>query len=586
MSKKIYFTPIKRSQLITNSGVGAVVRTRNGVTAIVRGLADWQAAIPIPSRAVGPDRDIERERFLKKLTIRDPELENACDVGKFILPQGLPDDPTFYEDWFIPVMRFPLAGFCTHWQCNRISWSKSDESNSARCHFCSEKKSRPVQQVPIFRVCKQGHIDEIDWQAASHDQCGHGCASTQLKIKLTSSLTKMVAVCLDCGCKSNADNDEISCTGRRAWLQDSGTEACAETMHVIERTSVQAYYSNIKSALHLPAPESYSDTLLEWLLSYGNVNNIDIASSININGLKSELEQLNLIFDVTEIVRHVQYLQNKLIRDVSTQWDASEARTRELDVLTNPILSENNYGPQLLERTDVDIAGLNPVHFGPEGLFESVVAVHKLTETRVQDGFSRYVPEAPDTRTGQKLLWGLGDVKSPWLPGYRVYGEGILFVINQERCRSWLAKNSQLQSQRNLRFVLSHTLAHLFLSAAALECGYQLAGIRDRIYDLPDGRLGFLIYAAEGDSVGTLGGLVELSSRERIESLVNSALSAGQWCAQDPVCISETTYQIEHNPGACHQCVLLPETSCESFNQELDRAAVYGNADRGLHAFL
>lgn len=586
MSRKTYFTPIKRSQLITNAGVGSVVRTRNGITAIVRGLADWEAAIPIHQQAVGPDRDIERERFKKKMTLRDPELENACNVSRFIVPESLPDNPRPYENWFVPVMRFPLAGFCTNYKCNRIIWSSGDDVSNARCKICSAPKTRAVQQMPIFMVCSKGHIDEIDWVVATHENCTHSCNSTQIKVSIRNLLTKMSAQCLDCDCKSDPDTYGQVCSGRKAWLVDSKADTCPERMHVIERTSVQAYYPSIKTALYLPSPDDYSDVLIEWILVYGNISHIDVNSTIQINGMVEDLRRVNLEVPVEELIRHINYLQNKLVRDASNVWDPTEARTRELDVLLNPELNQQISGPKLLERSDVNLAGLNDELFGESGIFSRVVAVPKLAETRIQDGFSRYTPDSPNTVVGQKLMWGFENSTSPWLPGYRVYGEGILFVINAERCRTWLAKNVQIQLQRNLRYLLAHTMAHLFLSAAALECGYQLAGIRDRVYDLPDGRLGFLVYAAEGDSVGTLGGLVELSSRERIESLVNSALSAGHWCAQDPVCISETTYQIEHNPGACHQCVLLPETSCESFNQELDRAVVYGNTDRGIQGFM
>jgi hypothetical protein len=33
------------------------------------------------------------------------------------------------------------------------------------------------------------------------------------------------------------------------------------------------------------------------------------------------------------------------------------------------------------------------------------------------------------------------------------------------------------------------------------------------------------------------------------------------------------------NLAACHACILLPETSCETVNQGLDRAMIVGTAD-------
>ena len=50
----------------------------------------------------------------------------------------------------------------------------------------------------------------------------------------------------------------------------------------------------------------------------------------------------------------------------------------------------------------------------------------------------------------------------------------------------------------------------------ALECGYNAASIRERIYSTNDtlAMAGILLYTAAADSDGTLGGLVELGKKE------------------------------------------------------------------------
>jgi hypothetical protein len=40
------------------------------------------------------------------------------------------------------------------------------------------------------------------------------------------------------------------------------------------------------------------------------------------------------------------------------------------------------------------------------------------------------------------------------------------------------------------------------------------------------------------------------------------------------------------NLAACHACVLLPETSCETINEGLDRAMVVGTPDERSHGFM
>jgi hypothetical protein len=87
------------------------------------------------------------------------------------------------------------------------------------------------------------------------------------------------------------------------------------------------------------------------------------------------------------------------------------------------------------------------------------------------------------------------------------------------------------------------------------------------------------VYTAAGDVHGTLGGLVELGSPDRLGSLLETAMDAASWCATDPVCGEDGTLPRGRGtaPGACHHCLLVPETSCEAFNHGLDRAAIHGH---------
>ena len=91
---------------------------------------------------------------------------------------------------------------------------------------------------------------------------------------------------------------------------------------------------------------------------------------------------------------------------------------------------------------------------------------------------------------------------------------------------------------------------------------------------------GILIYTSAGDSDGTLGGLVRLGRPGSLEPIIRRALSNASWCAADPVCMEMADHggQGPHscNLAACHNCALLPETSCEEFNRFLDRGHVIG----------
>nr|WP_282568538.1 DUF1998 domain-containing protein [Legionella pneumophila] len=123
----------------------------------------------------------------------------------------------------------------------------------------------------------------------------------------------------------------------------------------------------------------------------------------------------------------------------------------------------------------------------------------------------------------------------------------------------------------------------------ALECGYNAACIRERIYaksgDSP--MAGILIYTAAPDSDGTLGGLVELGKPENLGRIIKQALERATICSSDPLCS-------EHNPSddrslhaaSCHACTFVAETSCEKGNRYLDRALLVRTLECNDAAFF
>jgi len=93
-----------------------------------------------------------------------------------------------------------------------------------------------------------------------------------------------------------------------------------------------------------------------------------------------------------------------------------------------------------------------------------------------------------------------------------------------------------------------------------------------------------LIYTADGDSEGTMGGLVRMGRPGLLEPVVQRAIERAKWCSADPVCM-EMGSKGGQGPGsfnlaACHNCALVPETACEQFNRFLDRGMVVGTLEQ------
>jgi len=182
-----------------------------------------------------------------------------------------------------------------------------------------------------------------------------------------------------------------------------------------------------------------------------------------------------------------------------------------------------------------------------------------------------------------------------------VRGEGVFIQLRESSVGAWLTREGvpardgaffeghrRWRAQRNitppedgypgLRYALLHTLAHALMRQFALECGYNAASLRERVYAREPGEpggpmAGVLIYTAAPDSAGTLGGLVSLGEPDTLGRHLGEMLERVRLCAADPLCA-------EHDPAeqgmtlhgaACHACSFAPETSCERGNRYLDR---------------
>ena len=198
-------------------------------------------------------------------------------------------------------------------------------------------------------------------------------------------------------------------------------------------------------------------------------------------------------------------------------------------------------------------------------------------------------------------------------PPREVHGEGIFIRFDEDGVVKWearaavtgaereaarrpsrLAERAKTRSRRRLIRAFATRcftrLSHLLIRELALECGYNAASIRERIYADTEGgerQAGILIYTAAADSDGTLGGLVELGKPENLGRLLKQALDRAGICSSDPLCA-------EHNPeddrslhaAACHACSFVSETSCEKGNRYLDRALLVPTLEVADAAFF
>jgi len=255
---------------------------------------------------------------------------------------------------------------------------------------------------------------------------------------------------------------------------------------------------------------------------------------------------------------------------------------------------------------------------GVERLFNRVRLVEKLRVSQAFLGFDRVEPSGKYGRDAamhalDQLFLAPQRDGSSWLPGVEHRGEGIYVELNETAIESWLTAEStqrlleerlserylsRLNDRRYMapetgltgadgrrwtaRYLLVHGLAHALIHQLVFDSGYGSSALRERVFvsgDRQSPMAAMLIYTA-GDSEGTLGGLVRLGRRERLEPVIRNAIRRISWCSSDPVC-SEVDSQGPDgtNKAACHACLLLPETACETGNRGLDRAVLVGTPE-------
>ena len=409
----------------------------------------------------------------------------------------------------------------------------------------------------------------------------------------------------------------IRCPGTKPWLGTlAASDSCDQPLVAAFINQVNLYYGKVSSAISLPSStdknlddlcaalkleRNFGTKKVEWR-SGEQEEVVDTfirrfkarGHEVAVSDMRSALE---ILYE-----NKIQNLHVTSCKPASTESADLAFRRAEFDVLR----SEKVEAAELLVRD----AGIPS---GLELLLGRVRLVERLKETRVFCGFTRLSPPGPVNdgmpQRAIRQLYAIPpeDSKLCWLPANVVYGEGIYLELNEASIARWLEQNKtwiesrydsgliarlsaipQTNPPNNsptiqwaARYMLVHTFSHLLLSQLVFDCGYSTSALRERLYVSSDAdapMAGILIYTAAGDSEGTLGGLVKLGRPEFLGAVIDRALRKAMWCSADPVCSENLGGQgtKKVNMAACHSCSLLPETSCETFNLGLDRAAVVG----------
>lgn len=617
MSKS--YDEIRQGTVVQTTGPGAMTVLQRGVSVMIPGLDAWylndKGKVEIPDECI----------------LLDSHLSDALGVSHFVQPPAVGLSEKAHSE-YLNVFVFPRWSVCYSTGCKSLVEMGKSDTKRPICPKCldQKKKKHETVQVNFVIACEAGHLDEFPWVQWVHKSLDVVCSNPKLTLtsKGSGDLRGQSVACL-CGVsRTLANTSEASeiqlggdiversthltrnlepggrpftCSGSQPWLRQHSSAGCGLPVRMILRNSNNIYYGSIESSILVPVLDG---SLVEIVDLLKTDNKIGTIRSKLLKHNFDYVKVAQMIVDVIQEDRYSDFTLEQLAAALESaepkpgvvvtsvdDGDAVEAlvpyaRTHEWGALMQPRESED-----LVVRptayTSGRIAGISQIN-----------AVPRLKETRVLKGFSRIKPVVVDANTGREQFRRVSRGPSTnWFPAVRNVGEGIFINFDVDALAKWekqpaleerigaietrLLLNGMADPNRPVTpsFVLLHTLAHLLIQELVIECGYTAASLRERIYSSED-CAGLLIYTASPDADGTMGGLVEMADAETFQRVFENALDSASWCSNDPVCMELGAHgQGTHgsNLAACHSCCLLPETSCEMFNQSLDRAVLVGD---------
>jgi len=572
---------LRRSQTITVFGVGAIVDLPDA-SVMVCGIEKWDTK--------GATR------------LSDPRLERKLGAPYFIMP---PDKNQSKDG--IRVIRFPK------WmRCRSCGALRNVEEWDQRAHEARPDKdffSRPfcdrcsVPLIPsrFIVACRKGHVDDFPYSKWAHK--GQECSNPDLKYSESGRSASLAGITISCNnchvhnSMSNAFNKDIlsgiiTCEGSKPWV-GKWKEGCGEKLSGLLRGGTNVHFPIVKSSILIPpfTSENLKTKIANtrsWQVYESQEGGMDVDTIAVLVADETGEKKSDVLEAITQMEKG----------DLKDKIDRSEEEYRfdEFKAFTGKVYSGDDFE-------------IEPVSGGSYGIscLNRVILVKRLREIRVQTGFARirppeYVAEQQEDESQEKSEEvSVSDDRSVrWRPGFEVRGEGVFLDFDINKLISWTLKREVIKrvkllinrfkkhpdifatvDKMNTEYIFLHTLSHLLIRQLSFECGYGSSALRERIYCSSDQKnrkmAGILIYTADGDSEGTMGGLVRQGKKDYFPATFKKAVSLAKWCSSDPLCIESDGQGFQSmNLAACHACAMLPETSCEIMNRYLDRGLIVG----------
>lgn len=575
---------LRQTQLITTFGSGSIVDFLDD-TVIIAGVDDWE--IPAPTQRIYNDNLA------------------AITGAKYFISPKIQNNDSLNKSQDIASYKFPEKLYCPNCKCI-IDAKELEFANLKDKNKCNQlnKNGNPCNSnlVPSRFVvcCDNGHLEDFPyyWWVHRGEPCSSGKENPRLKMynrDNRSDFESLFLECIECGKRRTftgafKDNAlaQYPCSNNHPHLDNykiTGEDVCDRMLKTRLRNSSSIYFPVVQSALSIPP---WSQKAVKFIRSNWSLLE-DMTEENALDYIKKELAQSSTIETLTAAY-HTILKERELGQDYTPS--PADVFYSEYDVLCRGTVD----GGEEYKAREVDFAEV----FNP--FFTKVVAVTKLTVVQALAGFTREAPFDGESILFDERIVKLSSEEKEWLPAVKLYGEGIFIEFNKESIDNW--ENSRYELMRELlekankpitkfsaQYVLMHTFSHILIRQLSEVCGYNAAAIGEKIYSTfstGEEMHGILIYLSTSDCEGSLGGLISIvENKDLFEEIIKVALKKALWCSADPLCSNSVGQGSGAlNYAACHDCTLLPETSCETNNTLLDRIAIVGLSDNHKLGFM
>lgn len=620
---------IRPSQLISSFGPGSLVNLEHD-TVIILGLQFWprnsrekkyfkRVSHPYLSSQLSKSHflmPISNERISAIPCVSFPQWAVCQACNRLQKHEKITESKEGFSckhcESELPLYRAPLVQICDNGHLHEFPWNSWVHRNKAGIPI---KCTRPENTPPALKF---------------------------FSTKKGTNLANYKIKCLHCNAEQNFSRATVAatfeklgfkeCFREQPWLNKKDTRSCNAKIYGLQVNSSSLYYPSIVSSILIP---KWIHEIDDFLDKEDGTNVERIRAERNEGKSYDEIfeyhkggmfKEILTKFKKEEIIKRLKFRFNPRNLEISTEGEALELEYDNFSTLTERTPSGGGHDLKVdIEPVSIDGSLLSKYNIS------KLMKFHRLTSIQVLRGFTRGSPIDPfvsekeiernnpfcNLSSGRQKDQETGEMSSiDWLPAVETKGEGIFFEFDEKELQSWesrknvqerfnvivnsYAENTDAQNRsekesilkrfRSPRYLLLHTFAHILIREMSNYAGYNEASLKERIYSTSGKtkRNGILIYTSSSSSEGSLGGLVRLGKVETFEEVIENAIKRSNLCSRDPLC-GEANPVLSKNEGissgmqlsgsSCYSCTLLPETSCQNFNNLLDRWMIQDKDD-------